>query len=131
MAVPLDAFIGIPYRNRGDSFDGCDCWGLVWLFHRHALGRTIPRYAGYLDAEGPDIPARIRAGWAEWQDIPIGAAEAGDVLALRVAGLPVHVGVVVSPGTMLHVLDGRMSCLESFTTGAWSRAIARIGRWMS
>jgi cell wall-associated NlpC family hydrolase len=129
--IPLDRFIGIPYRNRGDSFEGGDCWGLVWMFHRLALGREIPRYAGYSDAEGPDIPDRITAGWQDWTEVPRDAVRRGDVLAMRVGRHPVHVGVAVDASTMLHVLEGRMSCLESFTTGAWKHALVRVGRWTS
>jgi cell wall-associated NlpC family hydrolase len=103
----------------------------VWLFHRVALGNAIPRYAGYQDAEGPDIPDRIRQGWADWAIVPLGRETTGDVLALRIGEHAVHVGVVVAPGTMLHVLEGRCACLESYVHRPWSLALARIGRWTS
>jgi cell wall-associated NlpC family hydrolase len=131
LAIPLDRFIGIPYANRGDDFSGCDCWGLVWLFHRAALGHDVPRYAGYSDADGDDIPRRIRDGWEGWQPIQRGQERLGDVLALRVGADPVHCGVVLRPGLMLHVLGGAMSCQAEYERGLWHRAIVRIGRWMS
>jgi cell wall-associated NlpC family hydrolase len=127
----IGRFIGIPYVNRGDGFDGCDCWGLVWLFHREALGHEVPRYAGYSDAEGEDIPARIREGWEGWAHVLPGQEELGDVLALRVGQHPVHVGVVVSRGQMLHVLRGANSSLARYDVGLWQHALMRIGRWKS
>lgn len=129
--LTLDRFIGIPYASRGDWFDGCDCWGLVWLFHRMALDHHIPRYAGYADAEGADIPDRIREGWQGWQVIERGQEQVGDVLALRVGMHPVHCGVVVRPGRMLHTLRGSASCLADYDLGMWRLALARIGRWTS
>jgi cell wall-associated NlpC family hydrolase len=53
------------------------------------------------------------------------------VLALRVGRLPTHCGVYVGGGMMLHVLEGRMSCLERITRGFWKNAIVRVGRWKS
>lgn len=127
----LSDFIGIPYRDRGSSFSGCDCWGLVWLFHTQHLHSMIPRYEGYASAEGGDIPDRIRQGWAEWQQIQPGQTKLGDVLALRVGRNPVHCGVVLDGSRMLHILEGRESCIEPYDVGFWRDSIVRIGRWKS
>lgn len=129
--MTLEQFIGIPYVNRGSSHQGCDCWGLVWLFHKEALGQELPRYDGYEDAEDPSIGKYIAARWDQWTKIDPANMEPGDVLALRVGGLPVHCGVYAGHGMMLHVLEGRMSCLEPVTRGFWKNAILRIGRWKS
>jgi len=129
--VNLRPFIGIPYVNRGSSFQGCDCWGLVWLFHREILQNDIPRYDGYDDAESPTIGNYIKDRWNNWSSVEPTGIEPGDVLALRVGDLPVHCGVYAGHGKMLHVLEGRMSCLESVTRGYWKNAIVRIGRWKS
>jgi cell wall-associated NlpC family hydrolase len=127
----LSDFIGIPYRSRGDSFAGCDCWGLVWLYSRLVLGREIPRYGDYADASGPDIPQRIREGWEAWLPVPIDQAVEGDVLVFRIGQQPVHVGIVATPAQMLHVLEGRNAVLEPFRTGFWRSAFVRAGRWKS
>jgi cell wall-associated NlpC family hydrolase len=124
-------FIGIPYVNRGSSFQGCDCWGLVWLFHREVLNREIPRYEGYVDAESSGIGNYIEERWDNWTPVDPANMELGDVLALRVGRLPVHCGVYAGHGMMLHVLEGRMSCLESVVRGYWKNALVRIGRWKS
>lgn len=124
-------FIGIPYVNRGSSFEGCDCWGLVWLFHREVLKQDIPRYDGYESAEHPSIGGYISARWDAWESVGREHMEPGDVLALRAGGLPVHCGVYVGRTMMLHVLEGRMSCLETVARGYWMNAIVRIGRWKS
>lgn len=124
-------FIGIPYVDRGSSFQGCDCWGLVWLFHREVMHRQVPRYEGYASAEAPEIQEYIASRWNQWMSVEPANMEQGDVLALRAGRLPVHCGVYVGRGQMLHVLEGRMSCLERVTSGMWKTAIVRIGRWKS
>lgn len=126
-----ERWIGIPYRSRGDDFSGCDCWGLAWLFHKEVLGQEIPRYAGYEDAAGEDIPERIRQGWAGWQPVALSETRIGDILALRIGRQPVHVGIVIDRAWMLHILEGRNSCLERYSQGFWKHAIVRIGRWKS
>jgi cell wall-associated NlpC family hydrolase len=126
----LNPFIGIPYQDRGSSFGGCDCWGLIWLFFMEERRVLIPRYEGYESAEGKDIHEHIQRGWAGWQTVPEGAVlEPFDVLALRVGGLPVHCGIYIGGGRMLHTLRGRESCTEKVLSGYWSRHIVRVGRW--
>lgn len=128
----IDAsFIGIPYANRGSSFEGCDCWGLVWLYYTEVLKKQIPRYDGYPDAEAPEIGGYISERWNQWASVELPNIEPGDVLALRVGRLPVHCGVYVGHGMMLHVLEGRMSCLERIGGMFWKNAIVRVGRWKS
>lgn len=124
------AFLGIPYVNRGASFEGCDCWGLVCLFHQEVLGRRLTG-PSYDDAESPGISAVIRQGWVQWRQISLGEAARGDVLALKVANDPVHCGVVLDRQSMLHILEGRNSCIESYRAGFWSNRIVRVGRWTS
>jgi cell wall-associated NlpC family hydrolase len=125
--------IGIPYVNRGTDLDGCDCWGLVCLYHRLVLGTTVPRYEGYSDAMDDDTWKHIEAGWVDWVDVPLADVQPGDVLALRDPRNrhPVHCAVVVAPRMMLHVMEGRDSRIEDFTAGAWPRLILRAGRWKS
>lgn len=125
------AFIGIPYLNRGSSFQGCDCWGLVWLYYAEIMHQLIPRYDGYADAESPTMSDYISERWNQWQSIEPTNMEAGDVLALRVGRLPVHCGVYIGQGRMLHVMEGRMSCLERVNIGFWKNNIVRVGRWKS
>jgi len=37
----LDKLIGIPYQHNGRSYEGVDCWGLVYLFFKE-LGFPLP-----------------------------------------------------------------------------------------
>ena len=36
-------YIGIPYMPGGESFAGCDCWGIVQLWYRNEMGITLGR----------------------------------------------------------------------------------------
>jgi cell wall-associated NlpC family hydrolase len=124
-------FIGIPYKDKGSSFEGCDCWGLVWLYYTDVLRLQIPRYGGYASAESSEIGDYIAERWNQWVSVDPTCIESGDVLALRVGRHAVHCGIHVGHGRMLHVMEGRMSCLERVDLGFWKNAIVRVGRWKS
>jgi cell wall-associated NlpC family hydrolase len=128
------SLIGIPYKSKGTSFEGVDCWGLVYLYHQHILGRQIPRYEqGYDDAESEQASHMIRQGWVDWEQIQFGDEIQGDVLAFRAMNSTraVHCGVVVEKGRFLHCLRGRETCLEKYDRGLWRSLMVRIGRWNS
>jgi cell wall-associated NlpC family hydrolase len=130
----MNELIGIPYVNKGTSVRGVDCWGLIVLYHELVLGREIPRYGtGYDDAESQQAWSMIQAGWVDWERVPPGQEQKGDVLAFR--GLktpqPTHCGVVVGAGRFLHCLRGRATCIENYDRGMWKSLLVRIGRWNS
>jgi murein DD-endopeptidase / murein LD-carboxypeptidase len=128
--MPPVEFIGIPYLDRGETIDGCDCWGLVRLFHERVLGRRLPHY-DYRSANGPEVPDLLRQGWVRWQPVELPQTQLGDVLALKIGRNPVHCGIVINSRQMLHILEGRNSCIEEYASGFWFNCIARIGRWKS
>lgn len=37
----VDRMLGVPYKHNGRSFDGVDCWGVVYLFFKE-LGMELP-----------------------------------------------------------------------------------------
>ena len=35
-------YINIPYKHLGRSFEGADCWGLIWLIYKEERNITLP-----------------------------------------------------------------------------------------
>ena len=66
---------------------------------------------------------------AEWRRIERDQLEPGDVLVLKVLGLPIHCGLVLGAETMLHCMRGRDTVKEQFTSFAWARRIEGAYRW--
>ena len=121
--------LGIPFLSRGSDADGCDCWGLVVLASRTLWGAEVPRYEGYAEANSDGIADWIRERWGAWDNIPPGEERAGDVAAFAIhCAAPVHVGLVVARGWMVHVMPGRDSCLERYDRPYWRSTLARFGR---
>lgn len=124
----LRRYVGIPFVARGRDHDGCDCWGLVRLALGEQFGLELPRFDAYRSLRERElIQTLITAGLPDWRDVT-GTERAGDVVLLRLAGRPLHVGLVVARGTMLHIEDGIDACLERYDGLAWRDRVAGIYR---
>lgn len=94
-------YLGLEWApmGRGPAYD---CWGLVRLVLERELGLTVPSYH-----YGEDVTEAVEAGIElfEMVDTP----EPGDVVLFT---RPLHVGVLVAPGKMLHITHDRLSSVE-------------------
>jgi cell wall-associated NlpC family hydrolase len=115
------AFIGLPFHGQGRDRSGLDCWGLVRLVFEEVHGVALPsyteRYASV--AERREIAAIMHeaSGGADWRAVT--DEQEFDVAMFRAMGEPLHVGLVVRKGLMLHVSSGIESRIESYRDGRW------------
>ena len=122
----VSEFIGIPFRHRGRDMDGCDCWGLVRLVYRRLYGIELAdfadRYENALDA--PAIAGLVGEESRSQEWAAVETPQPGDVVLLRIAGAPVHVGVMVEQDRMLHVLEGIDAAIERLDSPLWQPRVA-------
>ncbi|MGX9390505.1 C40 family peptidase [Nitrobacteraceae bacterium UC4446_H13] len=124
-------FVGLPWRVRGRSLAGVDCWGLCYLAWR-ANDIAAPSYADdYVDdretAEIQQLMVAEVAG-GPWRPVAPGDERSFDVILLRMAGVVSHCGLVVEPGRMLHIEVDRESRIVNYRDGRWCRRIDGIYR---
>lgn len=101
-----EAYLGIPERDHGRGFDGCDCWGLVRLVYQRELGCDLPCYAGAVDLAEREEIDRIMQGARDggmWRPVPKAEIQAFDVLTFRQGPVTCHIGVAVTRALMLHM----------------------------
>lgn len=119
-------YIGIPYAERGRTRAGVDCWGLLDMVWREHFGRDLPSYDGTHWRKGA-VVAEVAHGAAAYsalfQPVARGAEREGDGVLLRLRGAPIHVGLVVAPGVMLHIEEATASCIESYNSFQWTKRI--------
>lgn len=123
----VSAYVGLPFKEGGRNRDGLDCYGLLRLVINERFEGGVPEYEGIAYRPGEDrsllaalMDERIRL----WRPIAKGDEQPGDGVLLRVMGRPIHVGVVVAPGFMLHIEKNCDSVLERFTAGSrWERRV--------
>lgn len=122
------AYVGLPYKARGRNRDGLDCWGLLRLVYAEQLGVALPSYIGAPDtAERRELDALISGEAASWwqrvaDPVPF------DAVLFRVGPFAAHVGVVVTPGVMLHITRDDCAKLEAWTAPRWCSRLAGIYR---
>jgi hypothetical protein len=131
-------YVGIPYRDHGADRSGCDCWGLVRLVYRERAGVILPAYAAdYDDERDTDGVARcVEAARASgsWRRVdppaqPLDIAEMLSLLRSRRGWSypPLHVGVVLALGWLLHTEVATGSVLVRSDDPTLGRRIA--GYW--
>ena len=125
--------IGIPYKDRGRSMKGADCWGLACIILRNYFNIILPPLQG--DYESVEILAGVHQTYLEkralFDDIEYDGRQAGDLIVLRVKGLPVHVGVVINETHMIHTLPGHASVFERYDAPTWAKRIEGFYRWVN
>ena len=133
-AVPgwVDEYVGLPYAVGGRDRSGVDCFGLCLLVWRERYGLDVPLYGGvsWDEANSAEIGSFIGGeALAGWDRIEAGHERAGDAILMRMRGHPIHVGVIVADGIMLHCHDRADAAVEDFRTLQWSRRILGFYRY--
>lgn len=128
-------YVGIPYIVEGrdpEDDGGVDCWGLLVLIWREVYGADLPAYDGPHWKPGADrdaIVAAIAREVERYQPVPAGEEAAGDGIILRMAGDPLHIGLVVAPGWMIHTHETAGSCIENYRSMQWGRRVLGFRRY--
>lgn len=127
-------YVGLPWKFAGRSSEGVDCWGLLWLVYREVLGIPIASYAPETtDAPEREQIASLMAGElvkSPWVDIQPGQEREFDMAIFKRAGIESHVGIVVTPGRMLHITHDTESRVERFDQGRWKPKLVGLRRHM-
>jgi cell wall-associated NlpC family hydrolase len=128
--IDFNGYIGLPWRDRGRTTAGVDCWGLVRLVYAGELGIDLPDHADDYPHAGDavTVAALIELGRSDWAPVRT-MHEAADLVLMRQA--PWHVGAVVGRGIMLHIPEHGTSCIEPYETGRWGNRVEGVYRHIS
>ena len=110
-------YIGVPYLPGGGTMQGADCWGLVKLVLEAECGIRVADYGGIryrTPADRRQVALEAREYATGFDRVPMGQERAFDGVLLREAGLPIHVGVVVERGLILHVSSRTDAVIEPY-----------------
>ena len=128
--IQIDKFIGIPYKDYGRDFDGCDCYGLVYLFYKHILHIDLPSFTDiYEHGNTESISVAIRKNLFCWQKVAM--PEFGDCILFNLHGNGTHIGIFLSKLSFLHTVAFRkISCIERLTHPFWKSRIEGFYRYV-
>lgn len=123
----------VPFQDHGRSYEGWDCWGLVYVAYRDIMGVTLPSYSGEYDRAGDTRESRnqldglIRSHLGPWsvveERLPL------DVVLFRIGGQPVHVGLLVDRRRMLHAEARIGTQMERMSSSMWNQRLEGVYRY--
>lgn len=137
MTIPtwVGDYIGLPYKDKGRSTDGYDCWGLVKLIYKERLDIELPSYTEYYDNSkdseslGPLVlKEKEKENWKEITKLDI---QTYDVVILRVRNQPMHIGVIVDNPIFVHIEEGLNSIIDQYESRRWIHRIIGFYRYVS
>lgn len=76
-----------------------------------------------------DLLGQGREERRRWIPIEHGEEKFGDVVVLRMRGQPIHVGLVIEKGRMLHAEVGIGSVLDSYASARWVLRVTGFYRY--
>lgn len=129
--LDLSPYVGIPFKSCGRDHFGLDCWGLLCLIYKEKLGINLSSYIDEYDTARSynKIANAIDTHLPEWMPIEHGKEKPFDVIIFRLRGLPIHIGMIVGPGKMIHTLDKVNTCIEKYNTPLWRKRIRGFFRY--
>lgn len=117
-------YVGLPFKFKGRDRDGVDCYGLLRLVLMEKKGLALPLHPHKSWNPAASQTARARAavnitrwieqGLSDWLKVTGGRVRVFDGLRLLEGGAKMHMGLVVSPGWMLHAYDGSDAAIEPY-----------------
>jgi cell wall-associated NlpC family hydrolase len=121
----IASYIGLPFKFRGRTREGVDCWGLVRLVLNEVYGKSLPSFDLIEKPSIPEFAQLIDAELALLNIPQVQCPLAGDIVVMRCGRFPCHVGLYIGDGYVLHsdILGRDLSKLDRVTS---PRIAARI-----
>lgn len=123
------------FEERGRGPDKFDCWGLVREIYKndHPKKIELPSFNEYYDTTtAPDDKRKIASAIQYQSDknwIETNNPQPFDVIVLKISGYPMHVGIVIRKGIMIHCTNGIGVAIEKYNSMRWDNKIIGFFRY--
>ena len=125
-------FIRIPFMDHGRTREGVDCWGLACVIFKEVRDISLPLMSvGYENTKDKlRISDLIETNATQWTVVEEGDEQLFDMAVFRMRGRPMHIGVVVKPGLMIHCERGSgVHLTRYYKEGQWDRRLEGFYRY--
>lgn len=127
----LKNFIGIPFKEMGRTFAGCDCYGLHRLIRIYATKKDMGLHLGYPSIDSPLVADMLEKQKSTGLWVPVSSPEFLDVITFNINGKMKHIGTYIEDGMMLHTAFKLVnSCSQKIESIGWSKRIEGIYRYV-
>lgn len=123
------------FKVKGRGPDEFDCWGLVKEIYKndHPEKIILPSYIEcYETTTLKDDKIKISDTILQEQQIKwckVDKPQPFDVVVLKIAGFPMHVGIVIRKGVMIHCTQGINVAIEKYTSMRWDNKVMGFYRY--
>lgn len=115
-----DLALDTPFLEKGRSYVGWDCWGLIYVAYKEIFNVDLPLYTdGYKSTRRREelqslISKSVLGNWEKVEEyIP------GDVAVVRMLGRDCHVGLMLKDRHILHVQERVGVVIENLDQPPW------------
>ncbi len=123
----VSKYIGIPYLNRGRSYQGADCFGLIQLIYRSQFGIAITEQS-YTDSEDRVATGdALKIGKCDWKETH--KPKFGDIVLFTIKGQAVHMGMILDDTRFIHSLKDHNSAVGRLDNPMWRTRIEGTYEW--
>jgi len=116
-------FLDIFYHSNKRDFLFCDCYGICHLFNKEVLGVELPEFLNEKIYTDDDVYSTLQVKKESFKSVSNGKECEGDIVILNIKGYPVHVGVVLQNGNMLHIMREKHAEIESYKNSKWKNRV--------
>lgn len=123
-------YIGVKFTEKGRDRNGVDCWGLVCLIYKELKGIELPSRADtYSSTKDKETIAALIEKWHDDFWVEVKEPEMFDVLVLKIAGVPFHVGIYLHDKKFIHCANGVGTVVERLDSLRWKNNLIGAYRW--
>jgi len=130
--MDLRSYITVPFKEKGRSKNGWDCWGVAYVMYKEFLNINLPLYLDdYVSTSEKDVLGILIEGQLEamWQEVEKPAPF--DIVNIRLQGRPMHIGVYIGSGRFIHALEKNGTVIERIDSIIWENRIVGYYRYVS
>jgi len=131
--MSINEYVGIPFNENGLSpEEGFNCWSLTKYVAEKEFGIYLPSYSEQYSTplDYKELSNLIgKESTTNWVEVEKGKEKPGDVIILRLRNQPIHAGLVVKRGKMLHVYKGINTVIDRYDSPLWKHRINGIFRY--
>lgn len=120
LAEFTDLAMTVPFVDKGRSFEGWDCWGLIYVAYKKVFDISLPVATDEYNSTRRRLElqrALARNKEAEW--VLADPYKPGDVALLNMLGRDCHVGLMFPDMYMLHVQEDVGAIMEPIDCHPW------------
>lgn len=123
----VSKYIGLEFKSKGRGPDRFDCWGLVIAIYQEQFNIKLPSYVdSYTDAgNARDISNLLIVAdeRLNWISISKGSERISDLILLRMKREPMHIGLILTKNTFIHIHSGIGSVIQRYDGLVWERRV--------